>query len=123
MPPKSHHAGARTGDNYRVDPYARRHRHQTGAEMISTGVMVQLGYVYGNLMVNVAPTNGKLVDQGATHHLLNHRISYDDSAVLLDRAGAVRTAVVMHKRGVSKAEAEQILKRAKGRLREALSEN
>ena len=91
--------------------------------MISTGVMVQLGYVYGNLMVNVAPTNGKLVDRARRIISSITGISYDDSAVLLDRAGAVRTAVVMHERGVSKAEAEQILKRAKGRLREALSEN
>lgn len=33
--------------------------------MISTGVMVRLGYVYGNLMVNVRPTNGKLRDRAA----------------------------------------------------------
>src|SRR6185312_1186511 len=31
--------------------------------MISTGVMIRLGYVYGNLMVNVQPTNGKLADR------------------------------------------------------------
>ena len=32
--------------------------------MISTGVMIRLGYVYGNLMVNVQPTNTKLTDRG-----------------------------------------------------------
>ena len=31
--------------------------------MISTGVMIRLGYVYGNLMVNVQPTNEKLTDR------------------------------------------------------------
>ena len=33
--------------------------------MLSTGVMVRTGYVYGNLMVNVQPTNAKLVDRAA----------------------------------------------------------
>jgi N-acetylmuramic acid 6-phosphate etherase len=31
--------------------------------MISTAVMVKLGHVYGNLMVNVQPTNQKLEDR------------------------------------------------------------
>ena len=31
--------------------------------MLSTGVMIRLGYVYGNLMVNVQPTNEKLTDR------------------------------------------------------------
>ena len=31
--------------------------------MISTAVMIRLGYVYGNLMVNVQPTNRKLEDR------------------------------------------------------------
>ena len=31
--------------------------------MLSSGVMIRLGYVYGNLMVNVQPTNEKLVDR------------------------------------------------------------
>ena len=31
--------------------------------MLSTGVMIKTGAVYGNLMVNVQPTNAKLVDR------------------------------------------------------------
>jgi len=31
--------------------------------MLSTGIMIRLGYVYGNLMVNVQPTNEKLADR------------------------------------------------------------
>jgi N-acetylmuramic acid 6-phosphate etherase len=31
--------------------------------MLSTGVMVRSGATYGNLMVNVRPTNAKLVDR------------------------------------------------------------
>ena len=36
--------------------------------MISTAVMIRLGHVYGNLMVNVQPTNAKLGGSGAAHH-------------------------------------------------------
>ena len=31
--------------------------------MISTGVMVKMGYVYSNLMINLEPTNVKLRDR------------------------------------------------------------
>jgi N-acetylmuramic acid 6-phosphate etherase len=35
--------------------------------MISTAVMIKLGHVYGNLMVNVQPTNSKLAARAADH--------------------------------------------------------
>jgi N-acetylmuramic acid 6-phosphate etherase len=91
--------------------------------MISTGIMVRLGYVYGNLMVNVQATNEKLIDRGRRIVSELTGLSYAESAVLLDNAGAVRTAVVMQKLGVSRKEAERRLELAKGRLREALDEN
>ena len=91
--------------------------------MISTGVMVRLGYVYGNLMVNVQPTNDKLIDRGRRIVSELTGLSYAESAILLDNAGAVRTAVVMQRLGVSREEAERRLQAAKGRLREALNEN
>lgn len=91
--------------------------------MISTGVMIRLGYVYGNLMVNVQPTNEKLIDRGRRIISALTGLSYAESAVLLERAGAVRTAVLMHKLGVTREEAERRLQEAKGRLREALGEN
>jgi N-acetylmuramic acid 6-phosphate etherase len=91
--------------------------------MISTGVMIRLGYVYGNLMVNVQPTNEKLIDRGRRIISALTGLSYAESSVLLEGAGAVRTAVVMHKLGVSREEAERRLHEAKGRLREALGEN
>lgn len=91
--------------------------------MISTGVMIRLGYVYGNLMVNVQPTNEKLIDRGRRIISALTELSYAESAVLLERAGAVRTAVLMHKLGVTREEAERRLQEAKGRLREALGEN
>jgi N-acetylmuramic acid 6-phosphate etherase len=89
--------------------------------MISTAVMVKLGYVYGNLMVNVQPTNQKLEDracriiQGATG------VTYAEATELLDRAGrSVRIAIIMQKRRISREEAETLLKESNGRIREAL---
>jgi N-acetylmuramic acid 6-phosphate etherase len=90
--------------------------------MLSTGVMIRLGYVYGNLMVNVQPTNEKLTDRARRIISVITRLSYDEASRLLNEAGAVRTAVVMHKRKLSRSEAERELTAAKGRLRIALRE-
>lgn len=90
--------------------------------MISTGVMIRLGYVYGNLMVNVQPTNSKLADRARRIIASIAGISYEQASSLLDQAGSVRTALVMHKCQLSKPEAEARLAAAKGRLRVALAE-
>jgi N-acetylmuramic acid 6-phosphate etherase len=88
--------------------------------MLSTGVMIRLGYVYGNLMVNVQPTNEKLTDRARRIISAITGVSYDEASRLLKEAGAVRTAIVMHKRKLSRSEAERELTAAKGRLRIAL---
>ena len=89
--------------------------------MISTAVMVKLGHVYGNLMVNVQPTNQKLEDRARRIIQTATAISYDQAAELLDRAGrSVRVAIVMQKKQVTRDQAEALLTRAKGRIREAL---
>jgi N-acetylmuramic acid 6-phosphate etherase len=90
--------------------------------MLSTGVMIRLGYVYGNLMVNVQPTNEKLTDRARRIISAITGLSYDEASRLLNEAGGVRTAVVMHKRKLSRSEAERELTAAKGRLRIALRE-
>lgn len=88
--------------------------------MLSTGAMIRMGYVYGNLMVNVQPTNRKLIDRARRIIASIAGVSYDEASGLLEQAGSVRTAIVMHKRNLSRAEAEQHLAAAKGRLRAAL---
>jgi N-acetylmuramic acid 6-phosphate etherase len=88
--------------------------------MLSTGALVRLGYVYGNLMVNVQPTNTKLVDRAARIVETITGLGYDEAAQLLAKAESVRTAVVMHNLRVSRAEAESRLKQAHGRLKDAL---
>lgn len=90
--------------------------------MLSTGVMIRMGYVYGNLMVNVQPTNMKLVDRARRIIASIANVSYDEASRLLAEAGSVRTAILMHKRNLSRVDAEVRLAAAKGRLRAALGE-
>jgi N-acetylmuramic acid 6-phosphate etherase len=90
--------------------------------MLSTGVMIRLGFVYGNLMVNVQPTNGKLTDRARRIISSIAEVSYDQAAELLDKAGSVRTAIVMYKKKLSREEAEEHLASAGFRLREALQD-
>lgn len=88
--------------------------------MLSTCTMVRLGYVYGNLMVNVQPTNVKLRDRAARIIATITGLSYSEAAALLERAGSVKTAVVMHKLDLNRDAAEERLRAAHGRLRAAL---
>jgi N-acetylmuramic acid 6-phosphate etherase len=89
--------------------------------MISTAVMVKLGNVYGNLMVNVQPTNRKLEDRAGRIIQAATGVTYEQAAELLDRAGrSVRVAIVMQKNQITREQAETLLARAKGGIREAL---
>ena len=88
--------------------------------MLSTGTMVRLGYVFGNLMVNVRPTNTKLRDRAGRIIAMVTGLAYEDAFAPLERAGSVKTAIVMEKLGVSREEAEERLKVARGRMRLAL---
>ena len=91
--------------------------------MLSTGVMIRLGLVYGNLMVNMQPTNGKLLDRARRICMTITGVSYDEASTLLDMAGgSIRLAVLMQKLQLSRPEAEIQLTNAKGRLRQALGE-
>ena len=56
-------AAGRAGDRGRHHAHEGRHRQKLVLNMLSTGTFIRLGYVYGNLMVNVQPKNEKLVDR------------------------------------------------------------
>lgn len=90
--------------------------------MLSTGSMVRLGYVFGNLMVNVQPTNEKLRDRAARIIASVTGLAYNQAAALLQSAGSVKTAIVMEKLGISRGDAEKRLSAAHGRLRSALED-
>ncbi len=88
--------------------------------MLSTGVMVRQGAVFGNLMVNVQPTNAKLVDRA--RRIIAAATGCDDAtaARLLHEAGTVKVAIVMQTMGLPYAAAAARLKRLQGNLRVAL---
>jgi N-acetylmuramic acid 6-phosphate etherase len=88
--------------------------------MLSTATFIRLGYVYGNLMVNVQPRNEKLVDRARRIVARAAEVSYDRAAELLTAGGSVRTAIVMARAGVDRAEAERRLEAAHGRITKAL---
>jgi len=89
--------------------------------MLSTATMIRLGHVYGNLMVNVQPSNRKLEDRARRIIAEAAGVSYERASELLEAAGrSVRTAIVMEKKKISRAEAEKRLAAARGRIAEAL---
>jgi N-acetylmuramic acid 6-phosphate etherase len=89
--------------------------------MLSTAAMIRLGYVYGNLMVNVQPTNEKLKDRARRIVAAATGVDAAEAARLLDAAGnRVRTAIVMALCSVDRGEAERKLDAAAGRVSQAL---
>lgn len=84
---------------------------------ISTTLMVRSGRVYQNLMVDLRATNDKLRDRAARIVATLTGLSREKSLALLEEAGgAAKTAIVMHRRGVGRAQAETMLGAAGGRL-------
>ena len=71
-------------------------------------------------MVNVQPTNDKLVDRARRIIAAVAKVPYDEASELLAQAGSVRTAIVMSQCRLSRGEAEAKIRAAKGRLRAAL---
>lgn len=89
--------------------------------MISTAVMIRLGYVYGNLMVNVQPKNTKLVDRARRIIRQAAGVEAAEAARLLEAAGGdVKAAILMARLGLSRQEAAERLAAAEGRLSIAL---
>ena len=92
--------------------------------MISTAVMIRLGHVYGNLMVNVQPGNEKLRDRARRIVERVTGVSPARAAEVLGQAGNnVRVAIVMENRKVARQDAERLLAAAGGRIRGALEES
>ena len=90
--------------------------------MLSTGVMVRTGATYGNLMVNVRPTNAKLVDRAERIIAAATGCDAATAARLLEESGSsVKTAIAMQMLGLGRESAEAKLTAANGVLRSALS--
>ena len=70
--------------------------------MISTSVMIQLGKVKGNKMVDMQLSNDKLVDRGTKMVESQTGLSYEESKTLLLKEGSVRMAVAYHHKNETK---------------------
>lgn len=89
--------------------------------MLSTGVMVRLGKVYGNLMVDVQITNDKLSARARRIVAQVAKISEERAASLLHLAsGNAKTAIVMSVKGVTADVARKLLDQQSGKLREII---
>jgi N-acetylmuramic acid 6-phosphate etherase len=88
--------------------------------MLSTGAMVRLGHVYGNLMVNLRQKNSKLKERALI--ILQRALDVDRRSArkILRQAGDdVPVAIVMHVAGVTQAGARKALK-STGNVRAAI---
>tara|TARA_R110002012_G_scaffold321191_3_gene547972 strand:- start:13490 stop:14302 length:813 start_codon:yes stop_codon:yes gene_type:complete len=61
--------------------------------MISTALMIKIGRVKGNKMVNMQLSNDKLVDRGTRYIVEGLGISYEEAAKLLKTHGSVKKAI------------------------------
>ena len=89
--------------------------------MVTTGAMIRLGKVYGNLMVDLRATNNKLKDRSERIVMEVCGITRERARDLLEAADkSVKTAIVMHKLGVDRQGALAALERAGGVIRRAI---
>jgi N-acetylmuramic acid 6-phosphate etherase len=85
---------------------------------LTTGAMIRIGKVYGNLMVDLRAWNDKLVDR--SQRIVMETTGLDRGAardVIQAAEGNVKIAIVMARRGVQRKEAERLLAEHAGRLR------
>ena len=96
--------------------------HKMVLNMISTGAMTRLGYVYGNLMVNVWTKNEKLVQRAIRILEQATGAGHDAASHALEASGnRTPVAVVMLAAGVTRSQAAAALKKSKGHVRQAIA--
>lgn len=89
--------------------------------MISTTVMIKYGKVYKNLMVDVQPTNQKLVERAKRIIAQSSGCSHDEAEKYLTASGNnVKIAIFMALTGLSFTECERILKQNDGNISRAI---
>ncbi len=91
--------------------------------MLSTAVMIKLGKVYHNLMVDLRATNRKLRDRSVRIICAATDVSPEQAAEYLEQAGGqVKTAILMICTGLDRAAAEACLRGSEGRLAQAMEQ-
>lgn len=91
--------------------------------MLSTGVMIKLGKVYGNLMVDVQTNNAKLIQRAKNIIVEATNVSIEEAGRYLDIAdNNVKLAILLIKTGVTKEVGIDLLAENKGYLAKAMGE-
>jgi N-acetylmuramic acid 6-phosphate etherase len=91
--------------------------------LLTTGAMARLGYIYGNLMVNVHTTNHKLMERGLNVLEKSAGVDRPTASKTLRAAGnQVAIALIMLKTGLGRAQAGKRLKSVKGNVRQAIAQ-
>jgi N-acetylmuramic acid 6-phosphate etherase len=89
--------------------------------MISTSVMVKLGKVYGNRMIDVAVTNKKLQDRALRILIDLTEIDRETAEILLEKSGkSVKLALLMQWTGLDAVSGQELLDQHQGQLRQAV---
>jgi len=89
--------------------------------MLTTTVMVKLGKVYKNMMVDLQATSQKLIERSKRVIMKAVECDYKSAGILLERAkGHVKAAIVMAKMECDLQTAEHLLEKARGFVYRAL---
>jgi N-acetylmuramic acid 6-phosphate etherase len=90
--------------------------------MLTTTAMIQMGKVYGNMMVDLQMTNAKLVERAKKIVMIATGVGYAEAERALDAAGYhVKSAIVMIAAGATRAQARRLLKKSNGFVRTAIA--
>ena len=95
--------------------------HKMILNMISTETMIRLGYVSGNRMTNVKPSNEKLKERSLRILMAETDLDEDAASDLMNRAnGDLRAGIVMQKANVSFETAEKALQATENVIEQAI---
>jgi N-acetylmuramic acid 6-phosphate etherase len=90
---------------------------------ISTGAMIRVGKVYGNLMVDLMALSDKLKDRGERIVMECAGVDRARARKAIEQAGgSVKLAIVMAKKGLGREEAQRVLDDAGGLVRRAVGD-
>jgi len=89
--------------------------------MITTTAMIQLGKTLGNVMVDLQPTNTKLVERSKKTIMELTGLSYEDAQQLLEKAEYhVKSALIIYFTGCRLTDAKNAISHVEGRTKKAI---
>lgn len=91
--------------------------------MLTTCAMIQMGKVYGNLMVDLRPTNRKLRDRARRIIGYATGVDRDTAGKYLGKSGGnTKLAILMIRTGLDSSAAREVLESAGGKLKRAIQQ-